>query len=233
MAWLMAPPAPRAAVVLLHGVRANRSDMLTRADLLLDRGYAVVLPDLQAHGESTGDVITFGHLESRDALSAFEFTRGRFPHLRVGGLGLSLGGAALILAGPELRADAMVVEGVYSTIDAAVENRVRRFAGPFSSVLSPLLLWQLEPRTGASREELRPVDKVGEVGCPIFVIGGTRDRHTTPAETRRLFDGAKGPKQLWFVQDAGHGDFRIKDPEGYRTRVLDFLDRCLASRCNT
>lgn len=63
------------AIVLLHGVRGNRRDMLERARFLARAGYSVLLIDLQAHGESTGKHITFGYLESRDAQAAVEFLR--------------------------------------------------------------------------------------------------------------------------------------------------------------
>jgi alpha-beta hydrolase superfamily lysophospholipase len=50
-AWVFVPRSPRAAVVVLHGVRANRSDMIGRAEMLWNAGFAVLTPDLQAHGD--------------------------------------------------------------------------------------------------------------------------------------------------------------------------------------
>src|SRR5580698_7382928 len=65
--WFLPADRPRAVVVLMHGVRANRLQMLDRARFLHRAGYAVLLYDSRAHGESTGRAITFGYLESRDA----------------------------------------------------------------------------------------------------------------------------------------------------------------------
>src|ERR1035438_2052325 len=42
-------------VILLHGVADNRMGMIGYADLLLRHGYAVLLPDARAHGESGGE----------------------------------------------------------------------------------------------------------------------------------------------------------------------------------
>jgi alpha-beta hydrolase superfamily lysophospholipase len=67
VAWLITPPSPRGAAVVLHGVRADRATMLRRARLLRQEGFAVLVPDLQAHGESPGEQVTFGHLEAKDA----------------------------------------------------------------------------------------------------------------------------------------------------------------------
>lgn len=224
-AWLASPPKPRGAVVLLHCVRCARSDMLGRAELLWNAGYAVLLPDLQAHGESTGDAITFGHLESRDALASVEFVRSRFPNLPVVGIGTSLGGAAFLLASDSIGLDALVLESVYPTIEEAVDNRIDIRLGWLSKVMAPLLMLQLEPRLGVSTADLRPIDHIGSVGCPVLVAAGTEDRHTRLAETQRFFAAAREPKELWLVEGAAHVDLLRFDPEGYATTVLGFLER--------
>lgn len=70
--WFVAGQPGRGAVVLMHGVRSNRLSMIRRARLLSAEGLSVLLFDFQAHGESTGDRVTFGHLESLDAEAAVE-----------------------------------------------------------------------------------------------------------------------------------------------------------------
>jgi alpha-beta hydrolase superfamily lysophospholipase len=224
VAWLFAPPAPRAAAVLLHCLRCDRSVMVGRAELLQQAGYAVLVPDLQAHGESEGRAITFGYLEARDAEAAVAFVRRRFPGLPVAGLGVSLGGAAFVLAGRTAEVQALVLEAVYPTVEEAVDNRVAIRLGPLSKLLGPLLLLQLRPRLGIGPEALRPVDHIGALRCPVLVAAGAADRHTTEAQTRRLFAAAPEPKQLWLVPGAAHVDLLWHDPAGYRARVLGFLD---------
>lgn len=84
----------RGSVLLLHGIRSNRSGMVGRARFLRRAGYNCLLIDLQAHGESGGDRITLGRLESLDARSCFRFLRSRFPDVPAAVIGVSLGGAA-------------------------------------------------------------------------------------------------------------------------------------------
>jgi len=48
--------------------------------------------------ESPGERITFGHLEALDAEAAVEFARQRAPSERLAVIGISLGGAAALLA---------------------------------------------------------------------------------------------------------------------------------------
>src|SRR5205085_9494371 len=75
--WFVAGKPGMGAVVLLHGVRANRWSMVQRGRMLKDVGIAVLLFDFQAHGESTGARITFGHREGMDAHAAVAWLRQR------------------------------------------------------------------------------------------------------------------------------------------------------------
>ncbi len=229
-AWLLAPDAPIGAVALLHGVRANRSDMLPRAELLWRSGYVVLAPDLQAHGESTGDRITFGNLEAHDAEACLAYLREHFPGLHVGGVGVSLGGAALVLAGNRAHSEAAVLEAVFPTIAEATDNRLSMRVGVFSRVLTPLLLFQLKPRLGIGVDDLRPIDTIGSMRCPVLVLAGTADHHTTEAQTRALFAAANEPKELWLVPGASHDDLQRFDASGYARHVVGFLDRYLARK---
>jgi fermentation-respiration switch protein FrsA (DUF1100 family) len=204
--------------------------MLSRAELLWRAGYVVLMPDLQAHGESTGERITFGYLEARDAEASLRYLRERFPRLRVGGVGVSLGGAALVLAGEAARSDADVLEAVFPTIAEATDNRLAMRVGSLSRVLTPLLLLQLKPTLGVSVDELRPVEAIRHLHCPVLILSGTADRHTTEAQTRALFAAANEPKELWLVPGASHDDLFSFDEAGYAAHVLGFLDRHLAGR---
>jgi uncharacterized protein len=123
--WFLAGRPGGGGVVLMHSVRANRLSMLERARMLHAFGFSVLLFDFQAHGETTGERITFGHLEALDAAAAVAFARSRLPGEKIGAVGLSLGGAAALLGPSPLPVDALVLEAVYSDIGAAIENRLR------------------------------------------------------------------------------------------------------------
>ncbi len=229
--WLPGQPGA-GAVVLMHGVHANRLGLVRRARLLADRGTAVLLFDFQAHGESTGRRITFGKLEALDAAAAVRFARDHAPGERVGAVGISLGGAAALLGPGPLQVDALVLESVYPTVDAALDNRLRAAlsgaVGPLAApVLAPLFKLLLPPILGVRTEELRPVDRIGEVRAPVLVASGTLDDRTTLVETQGLFARVQVAGELWTVPGAGHVDLERFDPEGYRRVVLGFLDRHL------
>jgi fermentation-respiration switch protein FrsA (DUF1100 family) len=227
-AWCIPAEESEATVILLHGIRGDRRSMLGRAKLLHQAGYSVVLIDLQAHGESPGAQITIGHLEQHDVRAAVSYVRMMQPNHRIGVIGVSLGGAAALLGSP-LDVDALVLESVYPTITDAVHNRVAAQVGPLSYVLSPLLLCQLQPRLGISTRDLRPIDKMADVACPLLVASGDVDRHTTIAETQLMFESAIEPKQLVIFKGAAHIDLLNHDRQKYKEEILGFLETYLRS----
>jgi uncharacterized protein len=211
------------AVLLLHSIRADRSSMRPRARLLADRGLSVLLIDLQGHGETPGDAVTLGRRESADAHAALEWLRRTAPGRRIGAIGCSLGGAAVLLGPQPSGFDAVVLEAVYPRVARAVENRIRIRLGPLAPILAPLLLVQLGPRLHVSPADLEPIRSIGRLGAPVLVVAGSRDRHTTLAESEELFRAAAQPKRLWVVDGARHQDFLSFDPAGYELQVVGFL----------
>jgi uncharacterized protein len=203
--WL-APGMPgRGAVVVMHGVRGNRAGLVERMRLLRDAGYSVLAFDFQAHGESPGERITFGFLESRDARAAVAFLRERLPGERIGAIGISLGGAAALIGDDPLQVDALVLESVYPDIESAIADRLEIRLGALGRLMAPLYVLLMEPIIGVPSDRLRPIERIGEA-APVLIVSGTDDRHTTIAETRKTFERAREPKALWGVKGAAHVD---------------------------
>ena len=225
--WYIPGQRGAGAVVLMHGVRGNRLSMLDRARFLSRDGYSVLLFDFQAHGESQGKHITFGYLESEDAKAAVDFVKNAAPGEHVGVIGVSMGGAATLLSNPPLNVEAIVIEMVYPTINDAVDDRLVTRLGGWAKVLSPLLLLQLKPRLGIGANELRPIDHVSQLTMPKLFIAGANDKHTTAAESKRLFETAAAPKEFWLVPGGGHVDLHNVARVEYEQRILDFFKRTL------
>lgn len=214
-------------VLLLHSNRADRSSMLPRAKLLLSHGFSVLLIDLQGHGETPGATITLGWRESADVRAALGWLKGAAPSRRIGVIGCSLGGAAVLLGPQPSGFDAVVLEAVYPRVAGAIENRIRIRLGPLAPVLTPLLLVQIQPRFHISPRDLEPIRSIPHLGAPVLVVAGSRDQHTTLAESEELFRAGVQPKRLWVVNGARHQDFLAVDPSGYASEVIGFLHEYL------
>ena len=221
-AWLAPVADARAVAVVMHHLRGNRRSVLGRVRLMNKLGVAALTFDFQAHGESEGEWMTFGHLESMDARTAVDFARERWPGLPVFVIGVSLGGAAALLAEPPLQVDAMILESVFPDVSTAVSNRLAmRF--PLAELATPLLVAQLPLRLGIEPEQLAPVSRARFVTAPVLVLSGSRDEHTTPVDTQRLFAAFPGKKRLVFFEGAKHQNLQTFDGSLYASTVSAFL----------
>lgn len=225
--WFIPAQQARACVLLVHGLRSDRTRMVPRARFLKRAGYAALLIDLQAHGETPGQHLTFGYREAENVKAAVSHLRQARDCKKVAILGTSLGAAASLLGPAPAQADAFILESMYTTIEEAVTNRLALRYGKIAPWLTPLLTQQIPLRLHVPLAALRPIDAIQKTHAPVFVIGGSIDQRTKLAETQRLFNHASNPKALWIVPGAAHVDFHQLAGAVYEQKVLAFLDKSL------
>jgi len=225
--WLVYGKPGGGVILLVHSMRSNRLEMLSRARFLKDQGYSVLLIDLQAHGETVGERITFGLRESESVEASVTFLRETFPHERIGAIGASLGAAAIVLAKQDLKLDAVILESLHPTIEEAVGNRLNLHFGKYGSVLLPLMLSQLSFYLDTSMNKLSPITRINDLNSPLLLISGTHDAHTTLPETEHLYAIARAPKDIWIVLGAGHFNMHTYAGREYEQRIATFLSQYL------
>ena len=231
VAGWFAPGQPgRGAVPLLHGVRGSRHAMTARSLFLHRLGIATLAIDLPGHGESPAPRITFGANESHGVAAALAWLAQRCPGERIGAIGVSLGAASLVLARPEPAPAAVVLESMYPTIEEAVADRLALHAGAPAAMLAPALLWQMPWRLGVTTAQLHPIDALPALRSPLLIAAGAIDRHTTLAETERLYAAASAPdKSLWIVPGAAHVDLHAFARGEYERRIGGLMQERLCS----
>jgi esterase/lipase len=228
--WFSHGTAGQGAVLLLHGTRGDRRDMNSRAEFLRKRGFSLLSIDFQAHGETRGEHETFGDRESYDVVAAIQYLRHQLPDERIGVLGISMGADAFVLADGRPHIAAVVLEGMYPTIQQGVANRLRLSLGSFGPILSPLVMLQLQQQLHIAPARLRPIDRMQQIGAPVLIVNGTRDEFTSIQDAQALFDAAVAPKELWAVEGAGHVDLLAFAKGEYERRIGDFLAANLTTR---
>lgn len=225
--WLVRGKTGLGAVLLLHGVRSDRRQMIGRAKFLNRLGYSVLLIDLPAHGESSGARITYGFREAEGVKVALDYLSREFPYEKIGVISVSLGAASLVFSNPSAVPSAVVLESMFPTIEEAVADRLDLHLGSQGTLLAPLLLWQLPLWLGTSAEELQPITALASLHTPVLIASGSMDRHTTLAETKRIFAAAAEPKELWVVEGAAHVDLYAFEPDAYQKKISTFLAKYL------
>ena len=225
--WFFPAARNHTCMLLLHGIRSNRKEMVDIALFLKDKGYASLVIDLQAHGESSGQAITFGYRESSSAHSAFNFLKTEKTCKKVVAIGRSLGAASSLLGPKPIDADGFILEAVYSNIKTAVQNRLEIHFGAIGKIIAPLFYYQIPLRLGIKLEELQPLAAIKNIQAPVLILSGTQDKRTKVSEAQAIFEEAPHPKQFVAIADAAHVNLYKFNPEQYEKVVLDFLANTL------
>lgn len=220
----------RPVVVVGHGFRKSRRQCDELARALLRAGYAVLLFDFRASGESTGKYSTFGATEGADVAAAVDYVQhvlGIAPS-RCAFVGFSMGAAAALMR-PEAVSSlaAVVAVAPYAHLDHSISSRTLRFT------LLPLEPWY-RPATWAFHEvigieiaSVAPIEHVADVApAPLLLLGGDRDWRSPPQELYALFDAAREPCEVEILKGHDHAALE-RWPQDAVDRILEFLRRRL------
>jgi dipeptidyl aminopeptidase/acylaminoacyl peptidase len=232
--WIVKPPRPHPtspAIIICHGVGANKSDFTDLAAALSRRGYAVLLFDFRAHGESGGSRTSLGYHEQKDVVSALNFLRGRseIDSKRIGIYGFSMGGATAILAAASSRGfRAVVVDSAFTSLRGQARSAITGFYHLPAFPFLPLAVLGYELYFQTSIDAISPVRAIAGLSpVPILIIAGEGDKLIPADNGRRLYAAAKEPKELWIIPHAEHGGTLAAAGSEYEKRVGEFFDKNL------
>ena len=226
-AWLIRPHGGNGdAVILLHGLSDNRSGMIGYAELLVNHGFTVLLPDARAHGASGGLMATYRLLESEDIRRWFEWLDSHQHPACIFGFGESMGAAQLLSA---LQAEpdfcAVAAESPFSTFRAIAYDRIGQYfhTGPWlgRTILVPVVeaFGYARWRHHVDLAEVSPLRAASTTQVPIFLIHGQKDSNIPVRHARAI--AAQNPSLiLWEVPGADHCGAVSVAPEEFENKLI-------------
>ncbi len=224
--WIAADQPTTKVAILAHGLGHAREQMIPWARAFHDWGYAVLMPDARAHGESDGHTIGYGWPDRHDYqgwINQVIAQNGNDSQIVM--LGISMGAATVMAtAGENLPANvkAIIADSGYASVLGEARFRMRHeFHVPTQPTLA---IADQYSRLGDYR--LADGDIAGQLKksqIPLLLIQGAKDE-TVPIENLDLlYQAAAGPKQKYRDPDAAHIATREDDPVAYDHLVADFL----------
>jgi hypothetical protein len=231
-AWTIRPASGNGdAVILLHGAAINRTGMLGLANMLLRRGYFVLLPDARAHGMSGGDLATYGFLEAGDLQRWFDWlVQKQTPHC-IYALGESMGAAQLLDSLRTVRGFcAVAAESPFASFREVSYVRIGEWcgAGPWlgRTLMRPVVesgILYARLRYGVDLAQVNPAQAVAASRVPVLLIHGLADNNIPPYNSEMILAASKGhdPEvSLWEPPDAGHSGALGAEPDEFERRVV-------------
>jgi uncharacterized protein len=235
-AWYV-PARNGCTLICCHGINDNRGQWVAQvARLHRERGYGALLFDFSGHGDSEGNLVTYGAREREDVAAVLAYLRGRgdVDMRGVGIMGYSLGAITSVLAAavePDLHA--VVIESGFADVHRDVATLFHRYTGlpafPFADLV---VSWAERISRGTARlSDIRPMRVIGQIAPrAVFIISDLKDSIADePYDGEHLYASAREPKRLWQVADVGHVQAFAVLPDEWIARVRDFLDEYLAA----
>ncbi len=220
-------------VILLHGSGDNRAGMLGFVPMFLRHQYNVLVPDLRAHGQSGGEIATFGIKESQDLSRWMGWLLAEQHSRCVYGLGESMGAAILLEALPgEPRFCAVVAESPFSSMREVAYDRLGQRFGAGErvgrSVFRPLIgeaFLYARLHDAVDFDQASAANAVAQTHVPILLIHGTADFNIPVRHCEAILRNHSGPMEFWQVPGAVHTGAYPRAPQEFERRVTEWFSR--------
>ncbi len=221
---------PVATVLLMHGYRSQGlSDFSCVFPFYHKHGVNIVVPDQRACGESDGTFITLGVKERYDCRRWLDYINARFgTEMPIIMDGVSMGASTVLMTTaldlPENVRGVIADCGFTSPweIVCAVLRATKAipvfpfawFARPVSRIFA-----------GFGLTQASTVDAMKQCKIPIFFAHGKKDLFVPYEMSVKNYEACVSDKELFTVEDAGHGLCFMMERKAYEEKIIAFLQK--------
>ncbi|MBI5370514.1 MAG: alpha/beta hydrolase [Sphingobacteriales bacterium] len=226
-AWYAKPDSlAKGTVILFHGISANKSYLVHEAAEFRRQGYAVMLVDFRAHGNSGGLVTTMGMREEEEVKLACDYVKGR-GEKNIFLWGVSMGAVVLTRAVGDYSLDpsGIILEMPFSSLQSHLKARARVLGFPQQPFAFLVTGWIGLERgfNGYGHSTVRYAKKIS---CPVLVQYGEKDSYVLKSEIDEIYHAiASTDKALAGYPNADHESLLLNDPDRWVQVVGDFLEK--------
>ena len=218
-------------VLAIHGHKTDgKTNFSVFAKFFYQMGYALLIPDNRAHGNSGGKVIGFGWLDHKDCLLWMQYLRQRMGEpCKILLHGVSMGAATVLMAAgerPEKLQGVIADCGFTSALEEfrhVLHEYYHLPAIPFLPIASAIC----KLRAGYTFAQCSAREQLKKARVPILFIHGQRDRFVPTWMSEEMYRGYAGPKQLFLAPTADHATAYFLHQQEYEAAVRSFLARFL------
>lgn len=227
--WIPASPGSRQTALLIHGYADAKVGAIAFAPLLNQLDFNILAIDLRAHGDSAGRFCTAGFFERDDLNQVINQLQAEHPNQteRLILFGISLGASvAAATAAMRTDIDALILESPFPSYERVVTNHTRLLNLPAGRMLKTALTIA-QRISGADFAQVRLIDQVPRITCPVLTIVGGDDVLLTATDIEDLGTAAtrSACNDFWLLPGADHLQSMASSPVEYSQRVEKFLER--------
>lgn len=228
-------------VLILHDHDTDASSMLGHASFLKKLDYHIIVPDMRAHGVSSGIVTGLAIEELRDIFPLLDWIQGQkdLLTLPVALCGVGMGGAAAIRIAA-LRPDVSAVISIssFASLDLLIHdpesgaNALVKLLSRIHRFYANLVIKMLYGQTMTEASPLQDIDQIAP--RPVLIIHGGKDTKVPVRHADMLVERGGENVTPRIFEDAGQGvytgDGTGSPNKRYRRVIWDFLQQNLEQK---
>lgn len=218
---------PKATIILVHGIGSNKEYHLGLAESLANIGFASVLFDNRAHGESEGTYCTYGFFEKNDISKIVDYiqTKNTLP---IGIWGNSLGGAIAIQAlAKDKRLAFGIIESTFTSLQQIVYDYQTRHAKGISLPwVCDISLREAGSIAGFPPQKVKPIEAVKHINQPVIIAHGDADKNIAFDYGKALFNHLASQKKKFItIKGADHYNVSRIGGKDYFNNIINFINQ--------
>ncbi|MGK0551397.1 alpha/beta hydrolase [Enterococcus faecalis] len=216
-------------VICVHGYRSTgKRDMSYIALRFAEEGYNVLVPDLRAHGKSSGETIGMGWLDRLDLLRWISYVISLNDQAEIVLMGGSMGAATVMMTSGEklpYNVKALIADcgytSAYDECQALLRSALQLPAWP----ILPLANYLARKKAGYTLKAASAVAQLKKNDLPALFIHGTGDQFVPYEMLKENVAASQGLKESLTVPGAPHFSSSIYEPERYFGTIFEFITR--------
>ena len=224
-------PNAKGTLLFAHGYRSTPIlDFGVALPFYHEIGFNVLVPDQRCHGKSEGKFITFGVKESGDMLCWIDYHNSMNPTLPIILSGMSMGASTMLFLANEPLPDNVkgiiadcgftspkaIISEVFSKVTHLPAIPVIWAVDMFARIFAGFNLSQKDTKISLKDNRLK-----------IFMVHGMKDDFVPCSMSQDGYAACSGEKELFLVENAGHGVSFLVAPDEYQERLIRFIKNAL------
>lgn len=215
-------------IVACHGAHSSGlGEFAFEASYFTDNGYTVLMPEHRGCGESDGKFMGYGTHESRDTFLWVDYAEKRFPDLSIFLLGVSMGGATVLMMSEteDERIRGVIADCPYTSAWDEFSYQIHTsFHLPDFPVLHICNIYS-RIFCKYSFKDASPLNAVKNAKKPILFIHGKADDFVPYFMQDVLYNACPTEKYKLSVDGAVHARSYYTNPELYEKALEDFMNK--------
>lgn len=228
-------PSPKAIVIFLSGIQnPSVTIFYGHSALLKDNGYASILCELRAHGESDGDMICAGYKEYLDVKAVVDYIKSqdKYKDTPIVIYGLSMGGTVAINSMGQIpEIDGLISMSAFSSWEDVFNDSMENMGVPkiVCTIEKPFVILATGFKYGFNNLQIVPKNEIKKLGNrPALLYHSKGDTQIPYVSFERIMKNATGKIDTWVKEGDNHIPIESfenpKEDKEYSNILINFLD---------